>query len=46
MKQEAFLSLLVNLILEYAKSGVPVNKNVLKLCGTQQILFYANDVNM
>ena len=43
---EGSLSLLFNVALEYAIRSVQINRNVLKINSTLQLLVYANDINI
>jgi hypothetical protein len=43
---DALLSLLFNTVVVYAIRRVQVNQDGLKLHGTQQLLVYADDVNI
>ena len=46
VRGDALSPLLSNFTLEYAISRVQVNQDVLKLNGTNQLLAYADDVNI
>ena len=46
VRGDALSPLLSNFTLEYAIRRVQVNQDVLKLNGTNQLLAYADDVNM
>jgi hypothetical protein len=43
---DALLSLLFNLVLEYAIMKVKANHKLLKFNGTHQIIIYVDDVNL
>ena len=43
---EALWALLFEFALEFAIMGVQINQDGLKLYGTNQLVFYADDVNM
>jgi hypothetical protein len=46
LKQDALTSLFFNFALEYAIRRVKINQDGLKLSGTNQVLVYADDVNV